>query len=329
MVTLLQGEEGWTAGALAERFSISRTRVFSDIRALREAGVPIERGASGYCVAASFFLPSVRLTPREVLALLFPVELFSAGEALQALQRSAREKLLSCLPESLREGAEDLLHRTSVVLPTAGPPGAVFENLRSAITDQRRVVFDYEGRTSRKHRVEVDPYGIAYRKHAWYIVGHSVTHGEMRKFRVSRISAVEPTPLHFAVPADFSVEEYFEGAWYVFGGPPREVGLRFSRRIARFVRERPPHPGQQIQTRQDGSIFYRATVNNLDEIAWWLMQYGGEATVVYPQELADKVMGLAEDIVASYATRRGARRSYSLPPGLADSRVAEPEPPPA
>ena len=106
IVTLLQSEEGWTASALAERFGISRTRMFSDIRALREAGVPVERGPSGYRIADSFFLPSVRLSPREVLALLFPLELFTTGEAQRAVQRSARDKLLSCLPAPLRDGAE-------------------------------------------------------------------------------------------------------------------------------------------------------------------------------------------------------------------------------
>lgn len=326
IVTLLQCEEGWTAGTLAERFGISRTRVFGDIRALRQAGVPVERSRSGYRIAASFFLPSVRLTPREVLALLFPVALFSSGEADRAVQRSARDKLLSCLPDPLREAAEGLLLRTSVVVPTASARGEEFETLRAAVAERRRVAFDYEGRSSQKHRVEVDAYGIAYRKHAWYIVGHSVTHGEVRKFRVSRISDVEPTCLHFAVPDDFSVEACFEGAWYVFGGRPCEVGLQFSRRVARFVRERPSHPGQQIQTRRDGSIFYKATVNNLDEMSWWLMQYGGEATVVYPQELADKVVALAEGILAAHARRAAMARAYRTPPDLAEGHVAEPPP---
>ena len=158
------------------------------------------------------------------------------------------------------------------------------------------------------------------------MVAHSVKHGEVRKFRLSRIESVEATPLHFTVPEGFSVEEHFEGAWYVFGGSPEQIGLRFSHRVARFVRERRPLPGQQIQTLRDGSVFYRATVRNLDEVAWWLMQYGGEASVVYPRELADKVVALARGVLRANGARAG--RPYVEAAGEEEGRVAEPPPAP-
>ena len=109
IVTLLQSGEGWNAPRLAERFGISRTRIFEDIRALREAGIPIETTRDGYRVAPSFSLPSVKLTPQELMALLFPSELFADGESDHEVLRSARVKLLSCLPAALRGDAEEVL----------------------------------------------------------------------------------------------------------------------------------------------------------------------------------------------------------------------------
>ena len=321
IVTLLQSGEGWNAPKLAERFGISRTRIFEDIRALRDAGIPIETARDGYRVAPSFFLPSVKLTPQELLALLFPSELFADGESDHEVLRSARVKLLSCLPTALRGDAEAMLRRTSVVVPTGDLHGELFEQLRHAVAERRRVVIAYGGRTSPERRIDVHPYGLAYRKHAWYLVAHSAEHGEVRKFRVSRIRAVELTPLHFTVPADFAVDEAFRGAWYVFSGPPQEIGLWFSPRVARFVRERRPLPGQRIQTRSDGAILFRATVNSLDEVAWWLVQYGREARVEYPQELAHRVIELARGAIqANTAGRR--RRTYPEP-DAAEGGVAD------
>lgn len=323
IVTLLQTGEGWTARRLAERFGISRTRIFDDLRALREAGIPVRTTRAGYRIDPSFFLPSVQLTPHELLALLSPGELFADGPYDHEVLRSARSKLLCCLPEELQAGAAELLHRTSVAVPTADVQDEDFETLRKAVSEHRRVVVLYESRTSPPRTLEFDPYGLAYRRHAWYCVGYSVAHGEVRKLRVSRIRSIELTALHFPVPDDFSVDEQFTGAWLVFGGEPQEVVLRFSGRVARYVRERPPLPGRRIQPLGDGAILFRAEVNSLDEVAWWLVQYGGDVTVVRPDALRAKVVGLAEGILAANAA---GRRPYAMPGEGAEPRAAEPDP---
>lgn len=326
IVSVLQSGTGWFASALAERFGVSRTRIFGDIRALRDAGVPVRNTPSGYTIDPKFFLPSVRLTPQELRSLLFPCDLFVGGEEERTVLDSARSKLLACLPKPLRREADELLRRTSVVVPTGDVSDEVFARLRTAIAERQRIEIDYQGRTSRRRRLEVDPYGLAFRKHAWYMIAHSLEHREIRKFRVSRIREATPTRLHFPPPTDFSLDAHFEGAWYIFGGEPREIGLRFSSRAARFVRERIPIRGQLIQTLDGGAILYRATVNNLDEVAWWLMQYGGDAKVLYPDELADKVVALAKGILNNHpaATRRA--KAYRRPKPDRSDRVGEPGP---
>jgi predicted DNA-binding transcriptional regulator YafY len=327
MVTLLQSGSGWKAGSLAERFGVSRTRVFNDVQALRQAGIPVRSTSSGYTIAPSFFLPSVRLTPPEVLSLLLSSELFPGGIG-EEVHRSAREKLMLLLPEPLRASAQELMKRMSIALPTAGVDAAVFAALRDAVAARRRVAILYLAREAEDpERLELEPYGVAFRKHAWYLVGYSVTHRGVRTFRVSRVRQVEPLPVRFTVPEDFSLEERFKGAWYVFGGEPQEIDLRFSRHVARLVRERAPHPGQVIQTLSDGSILYRARVRNLDEVAWWLVQYGGEAEALRPAVLREKVVELARGVLARYGLRDGlAAQAYRESEGETGARVAEPEP---
>ena len=332
ILVLLHSDAGWTGAALAERFGISRTRIFNDVRLLKAAGVPVRRTASGYRIEASFFLPTVEWTPQEALALLFPGELYRGVVPNDEVRRSAREKLLLCLPPEVRAQAEDLMRHTDVALPTAGPDGEIMTQLRDALVDRRRIAIIYTGRTSDAlRRLEVDPYGLAFRKHAWYLVAWSAAHREVRKFRASRIQAIEPTPLHFTVPEGFSLHDFFDGSWYVFGGKPQEIAVRFGPRVARLIRERVPHPGQQIQTLSDGTLIYRATVRNLDEVAWWLVQYGGDAAVVYPGELRNKVIDLAVGILGAYGmTVAGRRRAYPTAGEATADHVAEAGPgPPA
>ena len=327
MVSLLHGGGGWTAPALAERFGVSRTRVFNDVRALKDAGVPIASSPAGYRIAPSYFLPSVQLTPQEVAALLMPGDVFATGEQGSEVLHSARSKLLSCLPAPLRASATELMERTRVDLPASAVNPAVFEDVRDAVASRRRIAIIYSGRSREAlRRLEVDPYGLAFRKHAWYLVAYSLTHREVRKFRVSRIGAVELTPLHFSVPKDFSLDAVFENSWYVFGGEPQEIGIRFGPAVARLVRERIPHPGQTFQTFSDGTLFYRARVSNLDEVAWWLVQYGAEAEVVYPPALRDREIALALGVLrAQGALPVRGRRAYPEAPAAAADLVAEPE----
>ena len=101
--------------------------------------------------------------------------------------------------------------------------------------------------------------------------------------------------------------------------------------MARFIRERRPHPQQQIQTLSDGTILYRAVVNSLDEVAWWIVQYGGEAVVTRPRELRDKVVALASSILERYGVAfpsgTRARRPFAAEGAPSLGMVGEGEPP--
>ena len=55
IIIALEAGGEWHAANLAERFGVSRTRIFNDIRELREAGVPVRRTRAGYRIDASFF----------------------------------------------------------------------------------------------------------------------------------------------------------------------------------------------------------------------------------------------------------------------------------
>lgn len=208
IVALVQSRDGVHADELAERFGVSVTRIFNDIRALREVGVPIRRTGEGYKMGSGFFLPPLDLTDREVASLFFPTELLAPSHEDRTTQR-AREKLLSCLSDGARRRVRHLLHHTAITVPPDGTKRWILEELRTALLEQRRLLVIHPSHPQRLGaRFEFDTYGLAYHKGTWRAVGYSVPHGEVRTLRVSDIAAVEPTPLHFALPEDFSLQEH-------------------------------------------------------------------------------------------------------------------------
>ena len=48
---------------------------------------------------------------------------------------------------------------------------------------------------------------------------------------------------------------------------------------------------------RDGSIEYRVKLSCLDEIARWVIGFGGKAKVVKPAELRRQVLGLAQEVM--------------------------------
>ncbi len=86
------------------------------------------------------------------------------------------------------------------------------------------------------------------------------------------------------------------------GGKPRKVRLLFTGRLARYAGERRWHPTQKVSWRGNDCIL-EMTVTALDELAAWVMSFGGECAVLAPRELRDLVVE---------GHRRGARAQGRL-----------------
>ena len=71
ILTLIQGEKGWTPKRLALECETTERTIFRDLKMLEGAGIPyfFDEETSGYRVRRDFFMPPVQLTLEESLAL--------------------------------------------------------------------------------------------------------------------------------------------------------------------------------------------------------------------------------------------------------------------
>jgi predicted DNA-binding transcriptional regulator YafY len=183
---------------------VSKTRIYNDIQALREASIPVRRHGRGYKLAEGFFMPPLSLTLREAASLVLPMEFFLCAMPRSRDTLAARQKLLACLAPDVRKRAELLHRRIRATSLLDGTKSHVLEQLLQAIAEQRRVEL-IGAPDGPRHETALtwflfDPYRIVYDRGAWYISGYAVSHREVRSFRTTDIEAVKPTPLHFAYP---------------------------------------------------------------------------------------------------------------------------------
>jgi len=299
IITLVQSNNGWGPQQLARHFGISDTRIYQDVKELSLAGVPISFTGKGYEIDETFFLPSLNLTADEILLLLLPD--FPVQQHSGAVAERVRAKLLSCLPARLRRLITDALDRTHVLPDTEPEPDESFHLIHKAVAEQMRVVIDYHSLSAPDYeRRAIDPLGLVYRGHAWYIIALCHKHKEIRTFRLSRTRSVLLTDIHFRRPEGFSLRTWLAGRWGIFGGEEREVIIRFSPVAARLVEDKPPVKNGTLLKLSDGSAIFRARVKGVQEIAWWVMKYGDQAEVIRPECLRQQVIDTVRRMAGLY-----------------------------
>src|SRR3954462_14997426 len=72
ILTLIQGEKGWSAKRLALECGTTERNIYRDMKMLEGAGIPYfyDDESKGYAVRRVFFMPAVSLTQDESLALI-------------------------------------------------------------------------------------------------------------------------------------------------------------------------------------------------------------------------------------------------------------------
>lgn len=312
LVHLLNGRRPRTLREIVEHFEISERTAYRDLAALDRRNIPLYRGEHGYKLMEEAKLRPLNLTTEEraLLRLALDNPALRAGPALARRLRTLRAKL-----DAVTRAAEE----TPRALALAGPersgavPDGVMEPLERAVSARRRAEILYASLSgaSRRWRA-VDPYLVFHRDGAWYLAGHCHTNAEPRTFRLDRIAEARLGEASFTPPPDFTLETYLASAWSIFRGPElHDVVLRFPPEIAPLVEHARHHPGEELERSADGEIEYRVRLSHLDEIARWVVGFGGKVLVAAPEVLQGRVREIAEGVVGRAS--RGPARPRSRP----------------
>ncbi|GAB3913147.1 transcriptional regulator [Microlunatus endophyticus] len=182
-----------SATALAEAFEVTPRTIGRDILALQKAGVPIyaDQGRTGgYAISREFSLLPLQLTGAEALAPATGPAML-AGSPLQASARSARDKIISALPEARHREAIRLLSRTYVIGDDQHRESG--ELLERAVVGGTVLTISYRSSTGEESDREIEPLGLLRGDDHWYLVGWCRLRKGVRGFRTDRIVAVEAT----------------------------------------------------------------------------------------------------------------------------------------
>jgi proteasome accessory factor C len=288
--------QGASLDEAADAFGVDRRTIRRDLEHLDFCGLPGLAGGDLFEVdivgdrvvvrMADELRRPLRPTPREALRLVLTVDAVAEamGEELPAL-RSAVDKVRTALgiPEFVADVLEPRAERS-------------VGDARRAVADGLRVVLDYQGRADASpQRREVEPWALHVVDGSWYLQGHDLQADDLRTFRLDRVAAMEvtSTPVRRSAPDDLPSPRYTPA--------PGDLEVELELTIAgRWLLD--AIDVDEVIEEQDGGARVCLRTDAPGWIARLVLTAGGEAVVVAPDELRERVTELAREALQGYAT---------------------------
>ncbi|MEO1481080.1 MAG: WYL domain-containing protein [Myxococcota bacterium] len=285
-----------------------------DKAALVELGVPLrwippeqadddEDGLGGYVIEGDkYFLPEIELSLADFALLSI------AGSAAAGISgfpgRPAVIRALAKLGFDVDDEspAATVAHAPMLEGVDSKAVGAHLQELHDAVATRRSVTLVY--RKSRDDVTErrVDPFGLYYRRGAWYLVAYCHLRETERTFHLARIQTLSPVKgdRHFDVPPDFALRAHVDRRPFEF---PSAVAIPVRIRLAdRLVAAIPEifGPRAKVERKESGSEV-SLLVTHRPAIIEALLPYGADAEVLEPADLREELRDLYRSLAETYS----------------------------
>ncbi len=248
-----------------------------------------------------YYLPSVTLDAADLPLLRRAAERVArlADTPLGSAARSGLRKLSFDLPGTDPGDAE-----RAFAAPTSPEFARRFDTLRRAVEHSRAVRCRYYaiGRDREEERV-IEPCGLMLSWGHWYCVGRSRERKAMRVFRVDRmkdVRLVEGAEGEFRAPKEFHIATYLNRApWELSEEKPFTARVRFAFPQSRWV------IGEGLgkvvaPVTDDAGAELEFDIRSPDAFVRWLLPFGGQAEVLSPASLGERLAAARAAIAKLY-----------------------------
>jgi len=320
LISLLQSSSDTSVTDLMSELEVSRRTLFRYLKMLQNAGIPIHYDAElGYRIDQSFFLPPLSLTVSETLALLHLSKSALVNPTLphRSPALSALNKLAATAPQPIRQACEDLMAHVSI---NHGAQEVIdhletkhYVTLQQCIDQQQACQIQYQSPVeSDMLDCQLHPYALHFASQAWYVLGWTNIHQQVRVFRLSRFISLKPIKMYFSPPKDFQAQDYLGKAWQLIPeGKVYPIELEFSAKVATNVSEVHWHPTQQHHILDDGRCIMTFEIDGIREIAWWLCGYADQVFIHKPDQLRQRVQEMLQAALDQYTPSKPAKEKPS------------------
>jgi predicted DNA-binding transcriptional regulator YafY len=211
LTNLLRNRRGaFTAKQLSDSLEVSERTIYRDMQTLSLSGLPIEGEAGvGYRLHRTFDLPPLQFDRGEVESLLLGARMLKAwgDKEMSASATSAVRKILSVMPEGLRELDED--NSIQVVnFENEDDLTAHSDTIRQAIRKKHCLNIQYTRADGEKSERTLWPLGLVFWGKVWTMIAWCTLREDYREFRLDRIWDLEENGASYVTSDTISLNHY-------------------------------------------------------------------------------------------------------------------------
>jgi hypothetical protein len=153
------------------------------------------------------------------------------------------------------------------------------------------------------HTFELEPWCVKVFHQRWYVLGRSVSTGEIRIYGLDRIKQVEATAHKFKLPKNFDAESYFNDViGIIIGGGEKveKVQIRVTNEQQKFLRSLPLHHSQEEQVVDKWNSIFTFYLKPTFDFKQELLKYGAAVEVLKPEWLRREMTEIANKMSENY-----------------------------
>lgn len=311
LLALQQRQE--TAGALADKFEVSKRTIIRDMQTLSEMGIPLYATSGptgGYRLMDGYRLAPLQLTPQEALTLFFALKAVQgyADTPFNSERWTVLDKIQNLLPAATLNQVLPLLEHLEMEVPKRLYQVPQLEELLGHLAAETPCLEVHYRSLSASRPVQLKPLRVYAASGFWYCEAYSYRHGENRLFRVDRMGAMTPcaAPTEAADAPDRATKQAplsDGGRRQSPSAPPSPFRLRARLSYRGMLQvERDIHIGEHIKQTSDEMWELDCTLP-AGEWDWAVRLFhslGLEAEVLEPVLMREQLCRAAEQLAAVY-----------------------------
>ena len=159
----------------------------------------------------------------------------------------------------------------------------ILEKLRTSMLAFKKIQFDYPIKEEMK-TITLNPYGLVIAD-KYYLVGYNEYVGDLRQYRVDKISELAILDEYFEKDEKFSLTEYSNNSFGVYQEKPIDIVLEFDKSVANDVLNYHFHPTQKIKQLENENVQVEFTSGGTYAICQELFKWGCSVKIQKPVEL--------------------------------------------
>lgn len=304
MMITINAKKDFTAGELAEEFSVSRRTILRDLQELEQAGFPIysEVGAAGgYHILKERILPPIAFSENEAKAVFFACQSLQFYRDLPFEQEtiSVLKKFLNCLPLDIQSSIIQMQNKIVFWIPDRHCDSPLLQSMFQIAVNRHVATIRYSSTSSESTRTII-PIGLYAMNGLWYCPAYCTTAKQIRVFRVDRIREIledKPCPEgNNFVPG--SIQEYLKKTKV-----PNDCRLNIRLTaigVKRCESECLLASGLKVFPSGEGIIDMEINYDTLEWVADFLLPLGKHAAVLEPAELKKRMKQKVYELYEHY-----------------------------